>query len=212
MAQYSKYVYIYPPRPLNAISPDDLDFWDNNTMICQAKLNGSNASIYTNGQKIIVMNRHGQRLTNVKITDSEILSLYRGNGGWMILNCEYMNKNKNDESGKAFNHKLVIFDILVYDGEHLVGSTFSNRVELLDKIYGRQESDKDYLYSIDTNVYRVKSYSNGFKKIFDEFIKTDMIEGLVMKRANAKLEAGLTESNNIKSQIKCRKRCKLYKY
>lgn len=39
-----------------------------------------------------------------------------------------------------------------------------------------------------------------------------MIEGLVMKRKTARLELGTTESNNIKSQLKCRKATKNYKY
>ena len=40
----------------------------------------------------------------------------------------------------------------------------------------------------------------------------DMIEGLVFKRRNAKLEIGNTENNNTKSQVKCRKATKLYRY
>jgi ATP-dependent DNA ligase len=123
-----------------------------------------------------------------------------------------MNKSKSDENEKVFNHKLVIFDILAYNGDYLVGSTFSERVELLDKIYGVVNSEKDYLFSVTDNIYRVKSYNDDFSNIFNKFIEVDMLEGLVMKRSNAKLEAGLTESNNIKSQIKCRKRCKSYKY
>jgi len=210
--RYKRYAYFYPPRPKNAVSPEDLDFWDNNTLISQPKMNGSNCVIFTNGEDFFVMNRHRQRLTNFKITREELSEVYRGDGEWMIINGEYMNKSKNDENGKVFNHKLVIFDILAYNGEYLVGSTFSERVELLDKIYGKNESEKDYLYSISNNIYRVKSYTTNFKKIFDEFVKIDMIEGLVMKRSSAKLEAGLTESNNIKSQLKCRKPTLNYKY
>jgi hypothetical protein len=210
--KYLSYRYIYPTRPKNAIPPEDLDFWDNNTMISQPKLNGSNASIYTDGQKIIVMNRHAQKLNSVKVSDSEILSTYRGDGGWMILNCEYMNKSKSDETEQSFNHKFVIFDILAYNGEYLLGSTFSERIKLLDSIYGTNDSDKDYLYSVSDNVYRVKSYESEFKKIFDKLTPIDMIEGLVMKRKNAKLEIGATELNNFKSQLKCRKPTKLYKF
>jgi ATP-dependent DNA ligase len=212
MPKYTNFKYLYPPRPKNAVSPEDLDFWDNNTLIAQPKMNGSNCIIFTNGEDFFVMNRHKQRLTNFKITRGELSEIYRGDGEWMIINGEYMNKSQNDENKKVFNHKLVIFDILAYNGEYLVGSTFSERVELLDKIYGKNECEKYYLYSISDNVYRVKSYTNNFKKIFDEFIKIHMIEGLVMKRSNAKLEAGLTESNNIKSQIKCRKPTKSYRY
>jgi hypothetical protein len=210
--KYLNYRFIFPPRPRNAVSPDNLDMFDDNSMICQCKLNGSNASIYTNGKKIIVMNRHGQRLTNVRVSDSEILSLYRGNGGWMILNCEYLNKSKSDETGQAFNHKFVIFDILCYDGDYLVGKTFEERVSLLDTLYDQIDSEKDYLYSISTNVYRVKSYRDGFKEFFDKYTPIDVIEGVVLKRANARLELGATEQNNIKSQLKSRKATKNYKY
>lgn len=212
MAKYLNYRYIFPPRPKNAIPDTELNFWDNGSLIAQPKLNGSNCVIFTNGVDYFVMNRHKQRLTNFKITNEELSEIYRGDGEWMIINGEYMNKSKSDEKSKVFNHKLVIFDILAYNGEYLVGSTFSDRVELLDKLYGKQESEKDYLYSITTNVYRVKSYSNNFKNLFDTITNIDMIEGLVMKRSNAKLEAGLTESNNIKSQLKCRKPTLNYKY
>jgi ATP-dependent DNA ligase len=210
--KYLNYRYIYPARPKNAISPDDLNFWDNGSLICQPKLNGSNCLIFTNGQKIIVMNRHAQRLTNFQLTDAEVKNLYRGNGGWMVINGEYLNKSKLDETGQAFNHKFVIFDILCYDGDYLVGKTFEERVSLLDTLYDQIDSEKDYLYSISTNVYRVKSYRDGFKEFFDKYTLIDMIEGVVLKRAHARLELGATEQNNIKSQLKSRKATKNYKY
>ena len=212
MPKYLTYRYIFPPRPKNAISPDDLNFWDNGTLICQPKLNGSNCLIFTNGVKVIVMNRHNQRLTNFRLTDEEIKSLYRGNGGWMILNGEYLNKNKMDETGQPFNHKFVIFDILCFNGDYLVGKTFEERINLLDTLYDTNESEKDYLYNISTNVYRVKSYRSGFKDFFDKYTPIDMIEGVVLKRANARLEVGASEQNNVKSQLKSRKPTLNYKY
>lgn len=212
MAKYITYRYIYPPRPKNAIPDSELEFWDNGSLISQPKLNGSNCLIFTNGKKIVVMNRHNSRLTNFSIDDSEILSIYRGTGGWSLLNGEYLNKNKNDETGQSFNHKFVIFDILVHDGEYLVGKTFLERIQLLDQLYGQNSSEKDYLFSISENVYRVKSFETEFKSIYDKLTTIDVIEGLVMKRKNARLEVGATENNNIKSQLKCRKSTKNYKY
>ncbi len=212
MPKYLTYRYIYPPRPKNAISPDELNFWDNGSLVSQPKLNGSNCLIFTNGDKFVVMNRHNQRLTNFRLTDDEVKNLYRGNGGWLILNGEYLNKNKSDETGQSFNHKFVIVDILAFDGEYLVGKTFQERIELLDSLYSQTDSEKEYLYSISTNVYRVKSYINDFKNIFDKLTPIDMIEGLVMKRKNARLEIGTSELNNVKSQLKCRKPTKNYKY
>ncbi len=212
MPKYLTYRYIYPPRPKNAISPDELDFWDNGSLVSQPKLNGSNCLIFTNGDKFVVMNRHNQRLTNFRLSDDEVKNLYRGNGGWLILNGEYLNKNKSDETGQSFNHKFVIFDILAFDGDYLVGKTFQERIELLDSLYGQTDSEKEYLYTVSTNVYRVKSYEVGFKKLFDKLTPIDMIEGLVMKRKTARLEIGTSELNNVKSQLKCRKPTKNYKY
>lgn len=211
--KYDKYIFIFPPRPKNAISPDDLTFWDEtNSMIAQCKLNGSNSTIYTDGKKVIVMNRHGGRLTGFNINEKEILNLYRGNGGWLILNGEYMNKSKMDETGQPFNHKFVIFDILCYDGDYLVGKTFEERINLLDNLYGKLDCEKDYLFGFSENVYRVKSYRGGFKDLFDKYTPIDMIEGVVLKRANARLEVGASEQNNVKSQLKSRKATKNYKY
>ena len=98
--KYSSYHFIYPPRPKNAIPDSELFFYDNMTLVSQAKMNGSNSTIYTDGDKVIVMNRHGDRLTNVKVLYDEILKLYRGSG-WMAINCEYMNKSKKDENKKV---------------------------------------------------------------------------------------------------------------
>ena len=212
MSKFITYRYIYPPRPKNAIPDSELDFWDDDSLIAQPKLNGSNCLIFTNGVKSIVMNRHNQRLTNFRLSDEEVKDIYRGTGGWTVLNGEYMNKNKSDETRQSFNHKFVIFDILALDGDYLVGKTFQERVQLLDNIYGQVDSEKDYLYNITTNVYRVKSYLNGFKDLFDKLTPIDMIEGLVMKRKSARLEMGTSELNNVKSQLKCRKATKNYKY
>jgi hypothetical protein len=206
--KYLNYQYIYPPRPKNAVSPGDLDMFDNNSMIAQCKLNGSNATIYTNGQKIIVMNRHGQRLTNVKVPDSEILSLYKGKG-WVVLNCEYMNKSKNSENGNIFNHKFCIFDILVYDGNYLIGKTFQERINLLDGFYGKSDN---YLTQVSENIFKIETFYTSFQEKWEELTKIDMIEGLVLKRKSAKLEVGSTENNNTNSQIKVRKATKNYKY
>ena len=211
MAKYLNYRYIFPPRPKNAIPDTELEFWDNGSLIAQPKLNGSNCVIFTNGEKTIVMNRHNQRLTNFNISDNEIKDIYRGEG-WMILNGEYMNKSKSDENSQVFNHKFVIFDILGFNGDYLVGKTFEERIQLLDSIYSQVDSEKEYLFKVTENVYRVKSYVGDFKSLYDKLTPIDMIEGLVMKRKNARLELGTSENNNTKSQLKCRKATKNYKY
>lgn len=213
---YNKYSYIFPPRPKNSIPPKDLDSWDNGTMLGQLKLNGSNSTFYLNSSNIYVSNRHNQILTNFKLEKSEIIdTLYQSVGlkdKFLVINGEYLNKSKMDENNVVFNHKLVIFDILVYNSDHLIGKTFEQRINLMDEVYGQNECEKPYLYQLSENIYRVKTFDCGFKNMFDTYTPIDMIEGVVLKRKNARLEMGLTENNNFKSQVKSRKETKNYKF
>lgn len=212
--RYDSYHYIYPPRPKNCAPIPDISKYDNRLMIGQPKFNGSNCTIYTNGVEWKIHNRHNDRLTNFNLTPLEMSNnLFKcERGKWMVINGEYLNKNKNDETGNPFNHKLIIFDILVFDGDHLLNRTFRERVDLLDTLYGTEQSEKDYLFKISDNIYRTKTYETGFVDLYANLSKIDLIEGLVLKRAAARLELGTTEDNNSKSQIKFRKPTKNYQF
>jgi len=209
---YRKFKIVFPPRPKNATPPLKIKEYDNGKFLWQPKLNGSNCVIYTNGTDVKIYNRHKQPMSRFEISKEEILKLYSGNGEWQVLNGELMNKSKKGEDGKTFNHKFVIFDILTHKGKYLVGTTFEDRVKMLDDLYGKKESDQKHLYSITENVYRVKTYKENFKGLFDEMVKTDMYEGGVMKMKSGKLEMGTSEQNTSKSQIKSRKETKNYKF
>jgi ATP-dependent DNA ligase len=211
MISYNKFRYIYPPRPKNAIPTSELDFWDNGTMIAQIKTNGSNGVIFMNGHDVYIFNRHGQRMTNHNLDFEELSTIYSGNG-WMVINGEILNKSKRDELGNNFNGNFIIFDILVYNSEYLIGKTFGERIDLLENIYGTRCGEKDYLYNISENIHLVKSYESGFKNLFNEYTPIDMVEGVVLKRKAAKLEIGNSENNNSKSQLKSRKVTKNYKF
>jgi ATP-dependent DNA ligase len=208
MIKYESFQYIFPPRPKNPIQPSDLKMWDNDVMVAQPKMNGSNCTIYINNEKCYVYNRHGQRLSNFNIETSEIKSLFKGKG-WMVINGEYMNKSKRDHNGELFNDKFCLFDILVFENQHLVGSTFEYRIQLLNSLYGTGDS---FVNRITSDVYRVASYYTDYENIYKDLIEIDMVEGLVLKRKSAKLEIGSSENNNVKSQIKVRKPTKNYKY
>lgn len=212
--EYNKYFYIYPPRPDNAAPITDIQRYDNGNMVGQIKSNGSNCTIYTNGEQMIVMNRHNELLTTFKLSKQEVLeNLYKCEPGkWLVINGEYMNKSQTDEDGKVFNHKLVIFDILVYDSDYLLGWTYDQRIELLKKLYGEKPSDRPYYYAISENIYWNIPYYGDFEKLYHEATKAGMVEGLVLKRRNAKLEPGRTEKNNNKSMVKFRKPTKNYKF
>lgn len=214
MIDYLKFKYIYPPRPKNAVPVSDLDFYSSKMYISQPKLNGSNCLIFTDGIKYYVMNRHGDRLTKFELTESEVLSLHVGEKGkWIVLNGEYMNKNKKGSDGKPWNHKLVLFDILVFNSKQLVGESFHSRIKLMDNIYGNEEDiSEEFLYHISDNIKMVKSYIGRTSDIYEKLVKIDMYEGVVIKRKSSKLENGISIDNNSKTQCKCRKPTKNYNF
>jgi hypothetical protein len=202
--------YIFPPRPENKIPRIGLDKFDNGTFLCQPKFNGSCAVIYTGKEIHNVMNRHKAVLSGFKIPKNEIRYLIHNNNKNVIVG-EYMNKSQKDHTCKLFNHKLVIIDLLVIDGEYLLGSTYNERVDMMYDMFNFSD-ENDYSYKITDNIYMTKTFYSGFGKLWDNFVKTEMLEGLVLKRKNAGLEMGTTEKNNVKSMLKIRKQTKNYVY
>ena len=209
MEAYSKFKYIFPPRPEYMISPEQLFKYEYNHLI-QCKLNGSCAIIFIKGDEFRYFGRHQNenlRGFNLKINDLRILN--SNNSEWNVIVGEYMNKNKNGFDGKPWNHKFVIFDILVYNGEYLLGTTFEERVKLLDKLYG-VKSENEYLYKINENIFRVKTFYDNFLNRWNEIVKIDMLECVVLKKKEQKLTKAFSEKNNLSH--KCRKETKLYKF
>jgi ATP-dependent DNA ligase len=144
------------------------------------------------------------------MTDQEFLSLHKGKG-WFVLNGEYMNKSKINSKGEAFNHKLVIFDVLVYNGIQTIGMSFDERIKLLDNLFNPTEHD-GYINKITDNIYIVKSFYENFDTIYQKIVQIDMYEGWVLKKRSTKLKNGLSEKNNTDSQMKFRKPTKNYRY
>jgi hypothetical protein len=210
MINYEKFRYIYPPRPEINLPSSELVKYDNGLWFGQPKLNGSNVTIFTNGTELHIYNRHNSPLSNVKMTNQEFLSLHRGKG-WFVLNGEYMNKAKINSKGEVFNHKLVIFDVLVYNGTQTIGMSFDERIKLLNTLFKSAEYD-GYINKVDNNVYIVKSFYENFDTIYQKIVQIDMYEGWVLKKRTSKLKNGLSEKNNTDSQIKFRKPTKNYSY
>lgn len=225
MIPYLYFRFIYPPRPDKAVAPEFLKDYDNGEYMAQPKLNGDCTVVFTNGVEVHVYNRHKKVKTKIKNTDRfkllhrETVSPGVARNKWMVLVGEYMDKGKTNDWGENFNDSFVIFDILVYDSVQLVGKTFGQRVEMLDVMFGKDDVllTKDgarqhrFLHVTPVpGVYRVKSFYEFLPRLWSDIIKIDMYEGLVLKRVDAPLENGITESNNMSGQVKFRKPTKNY--
>lgn len=212
--------FIYPPRAEVKITANRLSTYDNGEYVGQPKLNGSCGVLIMREGKHLMMNRHGEPMTLVDNTLPFIEHLYKGEG-LMVLAGEYLNKNKAGADGSKFNHKFVIWDILTYCNVQLQGETVSDRLDLLNELYGSQEVllapqgrliTHPHLYVISEEFYRVQSYVNNFEQLYKEIASIDVMEGFVLKRKAAKLCPMLRESNNFGWQLKCRKETKNYRF
>jgi len=206
---YNRFKYMFPPRPEYIISPDKLGGYEKDHFI-QSKLNGSCVSIFIKGDEFRYFGRHENeniRGFQLNINDLKILNCGNENN-WNVFVGEYMNKSQTGLDGKVWNHKFVIFDVLVYNGDYLLGSTFEERVILLDKIFGTIE-ENEYLYKITDKIFRVRTFYNNFLERWNKIVKIGMLEGVVLKKKTQKLTRGLSEKNNMST--KCRKSTKNYR-
>jgi len=210
-AKYDQFRYIYPPRPEIKINPIHLASLGTE-WIAQPKYNGCCSVVFINGFKeYSLYNRKAGRLFLQKPLKCTALNDSRK---FMVLCGEYLNRNQNGEDGKPFNHKFIIWDILVWKGLYLIGETFENRLEILHKLFGTSTGQVsaqgismfNYLHTTKVeDVYMAPTYVNHLKQLYDDIIKTDLYEGLVLKRARGKLQHGFNKRNNTDWQLKARR-------
>lgn len=229
MIPYRSFRYIYPPRPELAVPATRLaELEEEYIYMAQPKLNGDSMLVFTNGIELHTYNRHKQQTKKIIGDRDRFLELHRetvGDGSdknkWIVLVAEYMDKGKRNEWDENRNGDLVLFDIIAFDSVQLVGKTFKERVDLMDKLYGTEDKEilddgirhHKFLYTTPVKgVYRVKTFRECFTGLWNDLVEIDMFEGLVLKRADAPLENGVSQKNNTSTQVKIRKQTKNYLY
>jgi hypothetical protein len=219
MIPYLNFNYIFPPRPEYKIPPKDLDTFDTGAYIVQPKYNGTCCIVFTNGTEVYVYNRHKQPMAWYS-PDIDFKGLAHSDQ-WYVYTGEYLNKGKLGENGAKEKDKFIIWDILVWANQYLIGDDLLTRINLLEETYPCQRGKigenglEMYEHLCHTNlngIYKAPSYMNGFLKLFEDISKTDLYEGLVLKKIDSKLSYGFQMLNNHDWQIKCRKPTKVYHF
>lgn len=203
--------YVYPPRPASIIPTEKLQQYENMKMFfAQPKLNGSCCVIIINGDKINFYNRHKETFTKFDFPVQEMRDLMGGKKLTVLIG-EYLNKSQADETGKAHNGRIYLFDILNYDGTSLVGQSADDRQKLLRSVFELKPFNT-WCDRISENLFIVKNFETGFAEIWKEITPIPVYEGLVLKKKHAKLKPGTVKANNTDWQVKCRKPTKNYSY
>ena len=216
---YDSFKYLYPPRPEYKIPAGELAKYDNGKYIAQPKYNGSACMVFTNGSETHIYNRHKQLLHNV--SPSIEFAKLAPTSDWYAFAGEYLNKGKLGENGIKERDKYIIWDVIVWKGRHLVGETLEQRLALLEMAYpcnkGMIHVDKIELYqhiccTAFKGIYKAPVYTENFNALYSSIVKTDLYEGLVLKKIDSKLSFSFQEKNNTDWQVKCRKETKLYSF
>lgn len=220
--EYTDYSYLWPPRPDNAIPDNMLHFYEKRGWVGQMKKNGTNTVLFVSPDKeIITKTRHNGDHKAWKQNQSKALDVFTTlpGDGWYVINCELLH-NKTS----LVKDTLYIFDIMVADGELLVGKTFLERMEILRDLFGIVDdenvvslSDTSH-YVINAHVWLAKTIEGGFKNIMrianqqkpESGAPVD--EGIVLKNPKARLAMPGRAKSNSDWQVKCRIAHKNYNF
>jgi len=205
---------MFPPRPEGSVHPDDLlqypGWW------AQRKFNGTRTVIFIDPEgTATIKNRHKEDHRAYKLTGEmreAIRSLPLERGTWHVLDGELMHSKT-----KGLKDRIVVFDILVHDGEYLVGTTVKDRFDLLFYAVGEPDTYEDETGSelalrVNDNLWLAEMFDSDLPDRFRELNALDEIEGLVLKDPGGKMQPGVIEKNNTSWLIRCRKPHKNYQY
>lgn len=166
-------------------------------------------------RELICMPRHGPAHPHKRWSptphSSRIFKQIEGEG-WFVFAAELLHSKT-----PLIKDTNYVFDILVDNGEYLVGKTFAERQVRLREIFLTlavgTPAEYESHFVIDENLWLAKTHPAGsnFKAMFARLEKSED-EGLVLKNPNAKLELCYRETANRGWQVKCRKEHANYQF
>lgn len=203
---YTKFSYLYPPRPEKAIPSRLFRFYEDRKFVAQAKKNGTcNVIAVSPDRTIHAMTRHAvehKAWQPNHLTQATFQNL--PGDGWYVFVAELMHSKIS-----GLRNTNYINDILVSNGEYLIGSTFAARQKLLQKLFPNCEEDSSEThYIIDEQTWLAKNHTTGFLKFFTSMASDKSgnheNEGLVLKDPNATLAICSKPNSNSAWMVKCR--------
>lgn len=208
---------MFPPRPKFRIPPAQLPKYEKQgKWVVQRKFNGTRTLIHVTQQGGVEAWRPGKTPHKAWSITPEIASQFTelaiepGSEYW--FDGELLYSKTTDEH---YKNRVVLFDIL-QAGRYLFGSPdLMGRQKLLLEICGNPtelESKHGIALAVRPNIWVAETWPNGFVDRYQDFIELDEIEGLVLKRANSKLDNFGNSLYEVAWQIRCRKEHKNYAF
>lgn len=204
---FTKYNFLFPPRPSKAIPPSMIPFYAKRGWIGQYKKNGTCTVLYVTPEKdLIVRTRHDEEHKRWEPTEKSgrVFKELPGKG-WYVFVAEVLHSKF-----RGMRDTIYIFDIVVSDGEELVGKTFTERQEILHELFDATDEGDPSHYVINSNVWLARTITANLAaemKVINALAPAEGApenEGIVLKNPNARLDPMGKKTSNSGWQVKCR--------
>lgn len=201
---------LFPPHPDTKIPPSALSQYEaSGKWVAQRKFNGTHIVLnVTPDRKVGILTRHGTPPKLFSLSQShinQILSLNLEPGLEYWLNGELLDHKTTDPRYKG---KLVFFDVL-QAGPYLYRTkTQMERVELLANICRNPqtlEPANGIALQVTQDLYMAETFTENFVQRFQDHIKTDEIEGLILRKRNSTLDNFGRTEYQVSWILRCRK-------
>lgn len=187
--------YLFPPKPtlITITQPMFKKLEADPDYVAELKLNGTRLElhVFNSGERFEFWNRHKKLLKyepSKELLDHLKLIKWQGD---CIVDGELMHFKTIH-----IKHRIVLWDVFIWNGEYQGGKSYAERRAILEKAFGS-------LAFMD--LYINPQHKTGFRSIYEEYIKKDEVEGLVMKSLKAKLVVGKRDCPIVKYMWKVRK-------
>ena len=175
--RYEGYTYLWPPRPKKAVPENMLHFYESRGWVGQMKKNGTCTVVFVSPEgEITYKTRHNDdhKMWSPTERSQKVFENLPGDG-WYVFVCEVLH-NKT----ALIKDTVYIFDILVADGDLLIGKNFIERMDLLKGIFNIQEEDNVVSlsdtshYVLNSNAWLAKTITTGFERLCDSQINRNL--------------------------------------
>lgn len=201
---------LFPPHPESKISDHKLEEYEKSgRWLAQRKFNGTHVVVYiSKDRRVSILTRHGTppklfALKNKHVEQILSLNLEDGKDYW--LDGELLDHKTRGESYKG---KIVFFDVL-HAGQYLIKKmNQSQRIDLLKSICRNPielEPGEGIALKVTEDIWMAETWRDNFRVHFEEFLKMDEVEGLILRKADSFIENFGQKKYDVSWIVRCRK-------
>lgn len=167
--------------------------------IAELKYDGRRCELWIIDGKVEFWGRHGKLLAYNNEPDEAMVADLQKKfpKGIFLFDAEL-----RDKKVKGIRDKLVIWDVFIFMGRVMNREQYWTRRAILENRIG----------DLKGNVQLIEQYTTNFREAYDENIKRDEIEGLVMKNQHGMLNISRTSAANSNWMYKVRKPSGRYRF